>query len=80
MGRLPPDQVAAIIARKVVDGRLPIGAPSAMLRGPGTGHLCPACEREIATSEIETECIFRDGRSIRVHMECFTEWERARTR
>jgi hypothetical protein len=80
VGRLPADQAAALIASKLADGRLPSTTADTILRGLGTGHPCTACGRQITTSEIETECIFRDGQSIRMHMECFEAWDRARRR
>ena len=68
--------VTEVIAAKLAARLLRAGTPATTFKGLGSGHPCAACEREISTTDIETECVFRDGQSLRLHIDCFMEWQR----
>jgi len=74
--RAGPDAVAGAIAVKLAGGGLPSVAPETIFQGLGTGHPCAGCDRRIDIAEVETECLFPDGRGLRFHLDCWKEWHR----
>lgn len=74
MPEISPDDLAAVVRRKIAAGTLPREAPQRTWAGHGTGLHCDVCDLEITPADIEHEADLPDERVFRFHAACFTAW------
>ncbi|HUF90826.1 MAG TPA: hypothetical protein VMR23_00515 [Candidatus Limnocylindria bacterium] len=69
------DQLRLTIRGKLTRGDLPREKCLVTWFGPGAGHPCVACAREIGRHEIECECEQAAAGVLRFHQSCFAIWD-----
>jgi len=75
----PLATLPALVARRLAARLLPLGTPTQLRNGPGSGRLCDVCSHRILPADEEWRCIVRDAPALRLHLDCLTEWRRQAT-
>lgn len=75
----PPDRVLRErIAERIDDGRLPLTLQNEVTAGPGSGNLCPACDRLVTFTQAEYEAEYVGAGShhqLNLHRACYVIWQ-----
>lgn len=73
----PDIQLPAHVRRCIDEGRLPVYLPDSLSAGYGSGSTCHACDRPIASSEVQYDVEDpRNGRArFSVHLGCYVLWQ-----
>lgn len=75
----PPDRVLRErIAERIDDGRLPLTLQNEVTAGPGSGNLCPACDRLVTFTQAEYEAEYDGAGShhqLNLHRACYVIWQ-----
>ena len=66
------------IRAKLADGFLPKEFLLRVFGKLGAGQVCDACESIIPASELEIEGNLSKGGTVRLHVRCFTIWQKER--
>ncbi len=66
------------VFERIADGRLPVGIPSTIAAGYGSGRqTCCVCDLAILAQQVEYEIIDpRSLEAVRFHFGCFVAWQR----
>jgi hypothetical protein len=62
------------ISAKVDAGTLPRAGKGRTLAARGSGRACSACDQPVGRTEMELQSTLNTGRTLRLHLECFTAW------
>ena len=65
-----------LIAERLASAVLPNESPIRQWAGYGRSNKCDGCDVAILAEQVEDELDFADGRRIRLHRDCTTEWMR----
>lgn len=66
------------IAERIDDGRLPLTLQNEVTAGPGSGNLCPACDRPVTFTQAEYEAEYDRAGShhqLNLHRACYVIWQ-----
>ena len=66
------------IAERIDDSQLPLTIQSEVTAGPGSGELCPACDRRVTFTQAEYEAEYAHTGSqhqLRLHRACYVIWQ-----
>jgi hypothetical protein len=76
------EEIVQRIREKIASGRLPATPPREVWGGRGTGAVCAACDRAIASNEpeIEADCVDNIPRFYHVSCHALMELERGSAR
>ena len=75
---MDPATLQLKIRAKLTDGFLPKEFLLRVFGRAGSGQLCDACEGTIPEEELEIEGNLAKGGTVRLHVRCFTIWQKER--
>jgi len=75
----PPERVLRQqIAERIDGGQLPLMIQNEVTAGPGSGDLCPACNRRVTFTQPEYEAEYARAGSrhlLKLHRSCYVIWQ-----
>ena len=75
---MDPATIQLKIREKLAEGFLPKDFLLRVFGKPSTGQACDACESTTPTEELEIEGNLAKGGTVRLHVRCFTIWQKER--
>ena len=75
---MDPATLQLKIRAKLADGFLPKEFLLRVFGRSSSGQVCDACERIIPAEELEIEGNLAKGGTVRLHVRCFTIWQKER--